>query len=183
MYSSLTRPLNCFCLAMRRFVWIYASSQFALVVVFAHIFYSLVRIKPWFSHLLMAQLSTHHSKPNSWHEKDWHKQHKKIHLLCTTSFLAKSYILYFHFLQMHVPAIISILLATFAGFGIAMSVSSVTVEALRWRRRWQERSRQRRGSQVTTQAENVPESQSSSQAGPSNQQQPVTTSQETSNGT
>ncbi|OIW05801.1 hypothetical protein TanjilG_23587 [Lupinus angustifolius] len=62
-----------------RFTWIYASFQFALVVLFAHIFYSLV----------------------------------------------------------HVQAVLSILLATFAGFGVVMSGSSILVEAFRWRRRWQ----------------------------------------------
>lgn len=33
-----------FLVVKRRFVWVYASVQFALVVLFAHIFYSLVRI-------------------------------------------------------------------------------------------------------------------------------------------
>ncbi|KAK4255075.1 hypothetical protein QN277_008121 [Acacia crassicarpa] len=67
-----------------RFVWIYASAQFALVVLFAHIFYSLI----------------------------------------------------------HVQAILSILLATFAGFGVVMSGSSILVEFFRWRRRWQALSEQ-----------------------------------------
>lgn len=33
---------NNLCAVMRRFVWIYASVQFALVVLFAHIFYTVV---------------------------------------------------------------------------------------------------------------------------------------------
>ncbi|KAK2987753.1 hypothetical protein RJ640_016348 [Escallonia rubra] len=61
----------------RRFVWVYASIQFALVVVFAHIFYILV----------------------------------------------------------HVQAVLSILLSTFAGFGVAMSGSSILFEFLRWKSR------------------------------------------------
>ncbi|XP_041990684.1 uncharacterized protein LOC121741823 isoform X1 [Salvia splendens] len=61
----------------RRFVWIYASMQFSLVVLFAHIFYNLV----------------------------------------------------------HVQAVLSILLSTFAGFGVAMSGSSLIVEVMRWKRR------------------------------------------------
>ncbi|KAL8516041.1 hypothetical protein ACS0TY_014643 [Phlomoides rotata] len=61
----------------RRFVWVYASVQFALVVLFAHIFYHLV----------------------------------------------------------HIQAVLSILVATFTGFGVAMSVSSILVEVMRWRRR------------------------------------------------
>lgn len=63
----------------RRFVWVYASVQFAFVVLFAHIFYSVV----------------------------------------------------------HVQAVLSILLSTFAGFGVAMSGSSIVAEFLRWRRQQQ----------------------------------------------
>ncbi|KAK7312562.1 hypothetical protein VNO77_36506 [Canavalia gladiata] len=76
-----------------RFIWIYASVQFALVVLFAHIFYSLV----------------------------------------------------------HVQAVLSILLATFAGFGVVMSGSSILVEFFRWRRRLQALSEQRHGPQPMTQ--------------------------------
>ncbi|KAL0436438.1 UNVERIFIED_CONTAM: hypothetical protein Sradi_0351700 [Sesamum radiatum] len=61
----------------RRFVWVYASIQFAIVVIFAHIFYNVV----------------------------------------------------------HVQAFVSILLSTFAGFGIAMSGTSILLEVLRWRER------------------------------------------------
>ncbi|XP_048324884.2 uncharacterized protein LOC107411343 isoform X2 [Ziziphus jujuba] len=76
----------------RRFVWVYASIQFALVVLFAHIFYSLI----------------------------------------------------------HVQAVLCILLATFAGLGVAMSGSSIIVEFLRWKRRWQASSEQHPSSQATT---------------------------------
>ncbi|GMN24740.1 hypothetical protein TIFTF001_000678 [Ficus carica] len=72
----------------RRFVWVYASTQFALVVIFAHIFYSLI----------------------------------------------------------HVQAVLCILLATFAGLGVAMSGSSIIVEFLRWRKRWRASSDQNRAS-------------------------------------
>lgn len=69
----------------QRFIWIYACMQFALVVIFAHVFYLLV----------------------------------------------------------HIQAIISILLATFVGYGTSMSVSSIIVEYFRWRRRnTQPRARQ-----------------------------------------
>nr|XP_043637641.1 probable E3 ubiquitin-protein ligase MARCHF10 isoform X2 [Erigeron canadensis] len=61
----------------RRFVWLYASVQFAFVVIFAHIFYS-VNVQP----------------------------------------------------------VLSILLATFAGCGVAMSGSSIIVEIVRLKRRW-----------------------------------------------
>ncbi|GKV08279.1 hypothetical protein SLEP1_g19934 [Rubroshorea leprosula] len=87
-------------MVIRRFAWFYASIQFALVVFFAHIFYSLVRVQ----------------------------------------------------------AVLSVLLATFAGFGVAMSGSSLLVEILRWGRRWQARSQQQQqqnhGSQPLTQSIN-----------------------------
>ncbi|KAB2018523.1 hypothetical protein ERO13_D08G214500v2 [Gossypium hirsutum] len=77
----------------RRFIWVYASIQFALVVFFAHMFYSLVKVQ----------------------------------------------------------AVLSILLATFSGFGVAMSGSSIIVEIMRWRRRWQAWSdQQHHNSQVPT---------------------------------
>lgn len=38
-------------------------------------------------------------------------------------------------LQLHMQAVISIILATFAGFGVAMSANSIIVEILRWRAR------------------------------------------------
>lgn len=52
----VTQIYNIFSVVNRRFVWIYAAIQFALVVVFAYIFYSLVRscsnitncLKIWF---------------------------------------------------------------------------------------------------------------------------------------
>nr|KYP41482.1 hypothetical protein KK1_037167 [Cajanus cajan] len=71
-----------------RFIWIYASVQFVLVVLFGHVFYPLVG------------------------------KH----------------------------AVLSILLATFAGFGVVMSGSSIVLEFSRWRRRWQALSEQQHGS-------------------------------------
>jgi len=41
---------------------------------------------------------------------------------------------------------LSILLATFAGFGVVMSGSSIVLEFSRWRRRWLALSEQQRGS-------------------------------------
>ncbi|RRT48917.1 hypothetical protein B296_00038549 [Ensete ventricosum] len=65
-------------IVMKRFVWIYATAQFMLVVFFAHLFYS----------------------------------------------------------YLHMQAVISIVLATFAGFGVAMSGNTIAIEMWRWRRRW-----------------------------------------------
>ncbi|KAL5565659.1 hypothetical protein UlMin_028823 [Ulmus minor] len=74
----------------RRFVWVYAAVQFALVVLFAHLFYSLI----------------------------------------------------------HVQAVLCILLATFAGLGVAMSGSSIIVEFMRLKRRWRASSEQSQAPQV-----------------------------------
>ncbi|XP_061376685.1 uncharacterized protein LOC133318656 isoform X2 [Gastrolobium bilobum] len=95
LFSSMTSST----MVRSRFIWIFASVQFALVVLFAHIFYSLV-----------------------------HKQ-----------------------------AVLSILLAAFAGFGVVLSGSSVLVELFRWRRRWQALSEQQHGSQLITQEGQYPQ--------------------------
>lgn len=95
----------------RRFVWVYASIQFALVVFFAHVFYALV----------------------------------------------------------HVQAVLTILLATFAGFGVAMSASSILVEIFRWRRRWHSLSDQHLGSQVMTLPGRIPETSNPSRTGTQDQ--------------
>lgn len=42
LYNFCFSPFSFFCAVRRRFVWVYASIQFALVVLFAHIFYTLV---------------------------------------------------------------------------------------------------------------------------------------------
>ncbi|RZB74661.1 hypothetical protein D0Y65_033580 [Glycine soja] len=110
-----------------RFIWIYASAQFALVVLFAHIFYSVV----------------------------------------------------------HVQAVLSILLATFAGFGVVMSGSSILVEFFRWRRRVQALQEQQHGPQLMPQAAQNPRTPNTprpgSGSGPSNHSQPVVQSQQNSN--
>ncbi|XP_027910131.1 uncharacterized protein LOC114169263 [Vigna unguiculata] len=110
-----------------RFIWIYASVQFAMVVLFAHIFYSVVRVQ----------------------------------------------------------AVLSILLATFAGFGVVMSGSSILVEFYRWRRRSQASSEQRQGPQLMPQTGQNPQSSntpnSDSGSGPSNHSQPVVQNEHNSN--
>ncbi|CAJ2654406.1 unnamed protein product [Trifolium pratense] len=102
-------------MVMSRFIWIYASCQFAMVVLFAHIFYSLV----------------------------------------------------------HVQAVLSILLATFAGFGVVMSGSSILVEFFRWRRRWQASSEQQHGPLPITQPGQHPQTVSTPRSDQSNHSHPV----------
>ncbi|KVI09526.1 hypothetical protein Ccrd_012101 [Cynara cardunculus var. scolymus] len=77
----------------RRYAWIYAFIQFALVVGFAHVFYS----------------------------------------------------------TLHVQGVLSVLLATFAGFGGAMCATSIIYEFLKWRRSWHDRSNQPQGTPETRQ--------------------------------
>eukprot|EP00246_Nothoceros_aenigmaticus_P012849 TRINITY_DN4163_c0_g1_i2.p1 TRINITY_DN4163_c0_g1~~TRINITY_DN4163_c0_g1_i2.p1 ORF type:complete len:531 (+),score=55.82 TRINITY_DN4163_c0_g1_i2:243-1835(+) len=64
-------------LVSKRYVWLYAGFQFTLVILFAHLFYSLIGVE----------------------------------------------------------AVLAILLAAFAGFGIAMSVNAIFLEYLNWRQR------------------------------------------------
>ncbi|KAK6943784.1 Zinc finger, RING-CH-type [Dillenia turbinata] len=77
----------------RRYVWLYAMMQFALVVLFAHLFYSLL----------------------------------------------------------HVQGVLSIFLATFAGFGVAMTGNAIRAELWRWRRRHHALSSQQHDSEEIVQ--------------------------------
>ncbi|KAJ1424356.1 Zinc finger, RING-CH-type [Sesbania bispinosa] len=107
-----------------RFIWIYASVQFALVVLFAHIFYSLV----------------------------------------------------------HVQAVLSILLATFSGFGVVMGGSSILVEFFRWRRRWLALAEQQHGPQLMTQAGQYPQTVNTPRSSvPPNHSQAMVQNQQNSN--
>lgn len=76
-------------MVQRRYAWIYAISQFALVVLFAHVFYSVLRVQ----------------------------------------------------------AVLSVLLATFAGFGGVMCGTSVLLELLKWRSSWNYWSNEQHDSQ------------------------------------
>ncbi|KAI3748398.1 hypothetical protein L6452_11435 [Arctium lappa] len=104
----------------RRYAWIYASIQFALVVGFAHVFYS----------------------------------------------------------KLHVQGVLSVLLATFAGFGGAMCATSIIYEFTKWRRRWHDWSNQPPGTVETAQPQessepaHVPEDQLHQQGGSTEALQP-----------
>ena len=95
----------------------------------------------------------------------------------------------FCLLQVHVQAVLSILLATFAGFGVVMSGSSILVEYFRWRRRVQALSEQRHGPQLMPQAGQNPRTSNVQRPGPgsgsglapSNHSQPVVQNQQNSN--
>lgn len=86
-----------------------------------------------------------------------------------TQYVSSLYDLYFSFagiLQIHVQSVLSILLSTFAGFGIAMSGSSILVEVFRWRRQWRAQADQRDGSQLMTLPNRWPQSATTSQLAP-----------------
>ncbi|KAG9445579.1 hypothetical protein H6P81_011707 [Aristolochia fimbriata] len=112
---SLLASMTSSTMVKKRYVWIYASIQFALVVLFAHLFYSLFRVQ----------------------------------------------------------AVLSVLLATFAGFGVAMCGNCIIIEFLRWRRRLQAWLESRRSRQ-----ENSLASQSSESARPSQMGQGPTENEE-----
>ncbi|KAI4349162.1 hypothetical protein L6164_009793 [Bauhinia variegata] len=52
---------------------------------------------------------------------------------------------------LHMQAVLSILLATFSGFGAMMCGTSILIEIMKWRRMWLARLDQQRGSQEVTQ--------------------------------
>ncbi|KAG6470392.1 hypothetical protein ZIOFF_071461 [Zingiber officinale] len=79
------------------YIWAYASFQFALVILFAHVFYSVLGVSPVFS----------------------------------------------------------ILLSSFTGFGISISMNSLLIEYLRWRARRNLRSTQLNQSQQQNEARNL----------------------------
>ncbi|CAN0898750.1 hypothetical protein LINGRAHAP2_LOCUS19889 [Linum grandiflorum] len=69
--------------------------------------------------------------------------------------------------QVGVQAVLSILLATFAGYGVAMSGSSIIIEFVRWRRRWRNGRSERRqqlGSSQVVMGGRIPRPVSSSAA-------------------
>lgn len=74
-------------------------------------------------------------------------------------------------LQLHLQAVISIILATFAGFGLGMTGNSIIVEILRWRARrvappaQARRHRRARAAQQQAPASDQPSGQSSVAAG------------------
>ncbi|KAI7748523.1 hypothetical protein M8C21_020738 [Ambrosia artemisiifolia] len=104
----------------RRYAWIYATIQYILVVGFAHVFYS----------------------------------------------------------KLKVTGLLSVLLATFAGFGGAMCFTSIIYEFLKWRRRWRDWSNQHIGTleseppQGSTEPAHAPQDESRQQGSSTDAVQP-----------
>ncbi|KAJ6921552.1 hypothetical protein NC652_015462 [Populus alba x Populus x berolinensis] len=86
----------------RSYIWAYASFQFAVVILFAHIFYTVLNVNP----------------------------------------------------------ILSVLLSSFTGFGIAISTNSLLVEYLRWRARRQLQSSHQQNDRAMQQAQLLQQQQS-----------------------
>ncbi|KAH0655937.1 hypothetical protein KY290_032753 [Solanum tuberosum] len=85
----------------KSYIWAYASFQFAIVILFAHIFYAVIAGKA---------IGVFTCKNN---------RYIKICLIANV--------------QLNVSALLSVLLSSFTGFGIAISTNSLLVEYLRWR--------------------------------------------------
>jgi len=58
--------------------------------------------------------------------------------------------------QLHIQAVLCVLLATFTGFGATMFGKYVIVEIMRWRRRWIDQPNEQRGSQDLAQPHQQP---------------------------
>lgn len=106
------RPLN-FGTVKGRFVWLYASIQFALVVIFAHLFFFMVRVN--------LLLNAYCQFPRG----DGHVREHRFN----------SFLFSYVDIQVHKEPILLIILATFAGFGVAMGGSIILFELLKWRTR------------------------------------------------
>jgi len=89
----------------KRYVWIYATTQFGLVVFFSHIFFTLVRV------FLSVKNRTRHSVSYS------NSQSMSVILV-----------------QVRMQPVVAILLATIVGFGLTMSGTTGIVEFSKWRR-------------------------------------------------
>lgn len=114
----LQRPHVFFIVAVSRsYIWAYASFQFAIVILFAHVLYTVVSV----SRVLLSML------------------YPIIFFIWEGALKGTSGLYFSYTLQLNVNPILSVLLSSFTGFGIAISTNSLLVEYLRWRT-----SRQRR---------------------------------------
>lgn len=91
----------------KNFVWIYATIQFGFVVLFAHIFYSVVRFD------VMSQ--------------------RNLTLLKLWFLIESSHSLPLTCVQVKQP-VMCIVLATMIGFGLTMTGTTAINEYLKWRR-------------------------------------------------
>jgi len=59
-------------------------------------------------------------------------------------------------MQLHVQAVVSVIVAAFVGFGVTMCGCSIVLEVLRWRRIWQGRSNMEHGLEAGVPTATVP---------------------------
>lgn len=130
----------------RKFVWSYACTQFALVVLSAHLFYSLVSCRsPYIHDWADEKLSVIKSSPwkvcTMWQNSigRWPLPPGLLYDVGGKVELIKVGIWYWLFclifghLQLHMQAVLSVILATFTGFGFTMCATSILVELSRCR--------------------------------------------------
>lgn len=117
----------------KSYIWAYASFQFAIVILFAHIFYAVVRI----FHSLISYISRLPLILCMLEERRavgfmFRLRGKAIGIFTyRNNRCIKIYII--ANVQLNVSALLSVLLSSFTGFGIAISTNSLLVEYLRWR--------------------------------------------------
>lgn len=119
----------------KSYIWAYASFQFAIVILFAHIFYAVVRIfHSIISYnsqlsLLLCMLA---ERERGGGGGSVLTAGKTIGVFtCKNNRYIKICII--ANVQLNVSALLSVLLSSFTGFGIAISTNSLLVEYLRWR--------------------------------------------------
>jgi hypothetical protein len=115
----------------RSYIWAYASFQFAVVILFAHIFYTVVSKLNFFPELFYV-----------------------IFLICLMSHAS------FLNWQLNVNPILSVLISSVTGFGIAISTNSLLVEYLRWRASRQLQSSHQQSDRAMQQAQLLQQQQS-----------------------
>ncbi|XP_010323931.2 uncharacterized protein [Solanum lycopersicum] len=119
----------------KSYIWAYASFQFAIVILFAHIFYAVVRIFHSiisYSSQLSLLLCMLAERERGGGGGSVLTAGKTIGVLtCKNNRYIKICII--ANVQLNVSALLSVLLSSFTGFGIAISTNSLLVEYLRWR--------------------------------------------------
>lgn len=111
----------------RSYIWAYASFQFAIVILFAHIFYTIVSRTGFFHKLPCNPACVLFFS-------------FKFFVLARATSLSDATSQVWLNMQLNVNPILSVILSSFTGFGIAISTNSLLVEYLRWKASRQLRS-------------------------------------------
>lgn len=95
----------------KAYIWAYACFQFAIVILFAHVYYAIVRISISY-HFLLISVSIF-----------W------MVLIIVHNILSSSFKM-----QLNMNAVLSVFLSALTGFGVAICINSLLIEYLKWRR-------------------------------------------------